>query len=151
MAASSWLYVNAQTSVTLGALLYVYLCHNRRFYFVRNMFLIAMAIALVGYVVFPTAPPRFFPEWGFVDSGGRFHRGQGVGGEPGRYRALQPLRGGSLDARRLRADGGVANRPPPADAGREAAWLVYPLLITFVIVVTANHFLVDAVLGAVTA
>jgi hypothetical protein len=28
---------------------------------------------------------------------------------------------------------------------------VYPLLVTFVIVVTANHFIADAVLGAVTA
>ena len=34
----------------------------------RNMFMIAMAIALVGYVVFPTAPPRFLPEWGFIDT-----------------------------------------------------------------------------------
>ena len=30
-------------------------------------------------------------------------------------------------------------------------WLLYPLLITFVIVVTANHFIVDAFLGALTA
>ena len=32
------------------------------------MFMIAMAIALVGYTVFPTAPPRFMPEWGFIDT-----------------------------------------------------------------------------------
>ena len=32
------------------------------------MLLIAMAIALVSYAVFPTAPPRFLPEWGFIDS-----------------------------------------------------------------------------------
>jgi hypothetical protein len=31
------------------------------------------------------------------------------------------------------------------------AWLVYPFLMTFVIVVTANHFIVDALLGALTA
>src|ERR1700739_1099737 len=68
MAASSWIYVNAQTSVTIAALLYLYLKHNKSFYFVRNMFMIAMAIALVGYLVFPTAPPRFMPEWGFIDS-----------------------------------------------------------------------------------
>ena len=30
-------------------------------------------------------------------------------------------------------------------------WLLYPLLMTFVIVVTANHFIVDALLGALTA
>ena len=65
---SSWLYVNAQTTITFSALLYLYLRHNRNFYFVRNMFMIAMAIALVAYVVFPTAPPRFVPEWGFTDT-----------------------------------------------------------------------------------
>ncbi len=68
MVGASWLYVNAQTTITLTALLYLYLRHNRNFYFVRNMFMIAMAIALVGYTVFPTAPPRFLPEWGFIDS-----------------------------------------------------------------------------------
>src|ERR1700684_2770575 len=68
MVSASWLYVNAQTTITLSALLYLYLRHNRSFYFVRNMFMIAMAIALVGYIVFPTAPPRFMPEWGFIDS-----------------------------------------------------------------------------------
>jgi PAP2 superfamily len=31
------------------------------------------------------------------------------------------------------------------------AWALYPLLVTFVIVATANHFLADAFLGAVTA
>ena len=30
-------------------------------------------------------------------------------------------------------------------------WMLYPLLITFVIIVTANHFISDAILGAVTA
>ena len=53
MVISSWIYVNAQTSVTIGALVYLYLRHNRSFYFVRNMFMIAMAIALVGYTVVP--------------------------------------------------------------------------------------------------
>ncbi len=30
-------------------------------------------------------------------------------------------------------------------------WLLYPFLMAFVIVVTANHFIVDALLGALTA
>ena len=30
-------------------------------------------------------------------------------------------------------------------------WICYPILMTFVIVVTANHFIVDALLGALTA
>ena len=33
----------------------------------------------------------------------------------------------------------------------KAFWATYPLLVTFVIVATANHFLADAFLGACTA
>jgi small-conductance mechanosensitive channel len=32
-----------------------------------------------------------------------------------------------------------------------ALWAIYPLLVTFVVVVTANHFWMDAVLGALVA
>src|SRR5882724_4231576 len=69
---ASWLYLNAQTSVTVGALAFLYLFHNRNFYFVRNMFMVAMGIALVGYVLYPTAPPRFLPEWGFSEAVANF-------------------------------------------------------------------------------
>ena len=65
---ASWVYLNAQTTVTVGALVWIYLLRNQCFYFVRNMMLIAMGIALVGYILYPTAPPRFFPEWGFFDT-----------------------------------------------------------------------------------
>jgi len=33
----------------------------------------------------------------------------------------------------------------------KVVWAVYPLMVVFVIVVTANHFIADAVLGAVAA
>ena len=33
----------------------------------------------------------------------------------------------------------------------EVLWLLYPFLMAFVIVVTANHFIFDALLGALTA
>ncbi len=69
---SSWIYLNAQVTVTLGALIYLYVRHNSSFYFVRNMFIVSWFVALVGYALFPTAPPRFFPEWGFVDSVAEF-------------------------------------------------------------------------------
>ncbi len=65
---ADWTYLNAHYFVTIGALVFIYLRRNDSFYFVRNTFMIAMAIALVGYAVYPTAPPRLMPEWGFTDS-----------------------------------------------------------------------------------
>jgi membrane-associated phospholipid phosphatase len=151
MVLSSWIYVNAQTSVTVGALVYIYLRHNKNFYFVRNMFMIAMGIALIGYTAFPTAPPRFFPEWGFIDSVADYAGVKVDSGShsvsaitnlyaavPSMHVAFALMIGWSL-ARLVRTS--VAR----------VAWLLYPFLMTFVIVVTANHFLVDAMLGALTA
>src|SRR5258705_4953411 len=66
--AASWMYLNSHFVVTTCTLAFVYMFRNEHFYFVRNMFMVAMGIALVGYVAFPTAPPRMFPELGFVDS-----------------------------------------------------------------------------------
>ncbi len=151
MVAASWTYVNAQTSVTVVALIYLYLRHNRNFYFVRNMFMIAMAIALVGYTVFPTAPPRFFPEWGFIDTVSNLtgvhvtHASAAMTNLVNPYAAVPSMHvafalmvGWSL-ARLVRWR--IAR----------ALWFVYPFVIAFVIVVTANHFIFDAFLGALTA
>src|SRR6478672_9080944 len=62
------IYLNAQFSIALGFLVWLYLFHNQSYYFVRNMFIVSMGLALVGYTLFPTAPPRMFPEFGFVDT-----------------------------------------------------------------------------------
>jgi hypothetical protein len=151
MVAASWLYVNAQTSITVAALLYLYLRHNRSFYFVRNMILIAMPLALIGYLVFPTAPPRFLPEWGFSDtvtdltpvhiehhSGSMLAMFNPYAAVPSMHVAFALMIGWTL-ARLVR-------RPAV-----RVLWAVYPFLMTFVILATANHFVLDAVLGALTA
>jgi len=151
MVGASWLYVNAQTSVTIGALLYLYLCHNRSFYFVRNMFMIAMAIALVGYIVFPTAPPRFMPEWGFIDSVSDFTGVHVSDTSTSMHALFNPYAAvPSMHVAFALMIGWPLARLVRSPVVR-VLWLVYPFLMTFVIVVTANHFLADAFLGAVTA
>lgn len=148
---ASWLYVNAQTSVTLGALIYLYLRHNRSFYFVRNMFMIAWVIALVGYTVFPTAPPRFMPEWGFIDSVSDFtgvhvsHASASMSALFNPYAAVPSMHVAFA----------LMIGWPLARLARwrivRVLWVLYPFLIAFVIVATANHFIFDAFLGALTA
>ena len=65
---ANYLYLNAQFSVALAFLIWLYLFRNESYYFVRNMFVVAMCLALIGYIGFPTAPPRLFPQDGFVDT-----------------------------------------------------------------------------------
>jgi membrane-associated phospholipid phosphatase len=151
MGLASWLYVNAQGSVTITALLYLYVRHNRNFYFVRNMFMIAMAIALVGYTVFPTAPPRFMPEWGFIDTVSDFtpvnvsHTSASMSSLFNPYAAVPSMH--VAFALMIGTSLALLVRRRAV----RVLWLLYPLVMTFVIVVTANHFIVDALLGALTA
>lgn len=147
--ATSWLYINAQTSITVGSLAFLYLFHNRSFYFVRNMFMVAMGIALVGYTLYPTAPPRFLPEWGFFDAVSNF---TGVGHDDVTVNAVfNPY----AAVPSMHVCFAFMIGWPLAKLVRNRAvrifWLAYPLLVTFVIVATANHFIADAVLGGLTA
>ena len=145
---SSWFYINAQSTITLGTLTFIYLAHNRSFYFVRNMFAVSWALALVGYGLYPVAPPRMFPEWGFADSVSTFlhvsHRDSvsrlfnPYAAVPSMHVCFALMVGVPLS--RL-----CKHRPV------RLFWTIYPLLVVFVIVSTGNHFLTDAFLGACTA
>ena len=53
----------------IGALaVWLYFWHRPQYLLMRNAFLISGAIGLAVYVSFPVAPPRFLPEFGFVDT-----------------------------------------------------------------------------------
>lgn len=149
IAVASWLYLNSQFSVTFGALFFLYLFRNESYYFVRNMFMIAMGVALVGYVVYPTAPPRLMSQWGFSDSVSNY---TGVSESQGVVSALTNLYAAvpSMHVAFALMIGWPLARLVRSRALR-AFWAVYPLLITFVVVSTGNHFILDAVLGALTA
>ena len=146
---ASWVYLNAQTTVTVGALVWIYLLRNQSFYFVRNMMMTAMILALVGYILYPTAPPRFFPEWGFVDSVSDFTGVQpssdGVNAMFNPYAAVPSMH----VAFALMIGWSLAQLVRNRFARR--FWWAYPVVVTYVIVATGNHFLMDAVLGAATA
>ncbi len=146
---AAYVYINAQTTILVALLLYLYIAHNRSYYFTRNMLFVGMALCLVGYGVFPTAPPRFMPEWGFIDT---INQVTGVSGNstiakvffnpyaavPSMHVACAVMLGWSLV--RL-----VRHR------AAKVFWALWPFFITFMTVVTGNHFLIDAVLGALVA
>jgi hypothetical protein len=146
---ADWTYLNAHYVVTLGALVFIYLRRNDSFYFVRNMFMIAMAIALAGYFLYPTAPPRLLPEWGFADSIRQF---TGVTLDQGPASAFLNFYAAVPSIHvcfAILVGWPMARLVSPRPA--KVAWSLYPLLISFVVVATGNHYLTDVFLGAVTA
>src|SRR5436309_395219 len=58
-------YWNSEFTVVGLALLFVYVRRHEAFTRFRNWILLANLLGLVGYVVVPVAPPRFFPTFGF--------------------------------------------------------------------------------------
>ena len=60
-------YWSSEFAVVALALLWVYLRRNDAFPRFRNTLIVTNVIALTGFYVFPTAPPRMLPSLGFVD------------------------------------------------------------------------------------
>ena len=146
---ASWMYVNSHFTITTATLAFIYLRRNPSFYFIRNMFMVAMGIALVLYAAFPTAPPRFMPEWGFQDSVAHF---TGLTSEGSSANALyNPF----AAVPSMHVAFALMLALPMAHLARrrvvKALWLTYPALVTFVVVATANHWWFDAFTGALTA
>ena len=145
---ANWMYVNTHFVITTTFLVWLYIARNHAFYYVRNMFMIAMGLALVGYAAFPTAPPRYMPEWGFTDTVAAFvgsSAEQSANALYNPFAAVPSMHVAFALMIAVPAIKLVKNRP------LKVAWAIYPALVTFVVVVTANHFWVDAALGAVVA
>jgi membrane-associated phospholipid phosphatase len=146
---ANFMYVNSHFVMTTGALVWLYLRHNDRFYFVRNMFMVAMGLALVGYVLLPTAPPRFFPELGFVDTISYYVNVKHDSGLVALF--FNPY--AAVPSMHV-AFALLISVPALLVVRRRVAkvlWGAYPLLVAFVVIVTGNHWFMDAVAGAVVA
>jgi membrane-associated phospholipid phosphatase len=153
MDTADWIYLNGHFFVTVGVLTFIYLRRNDSFYFVRNMFVIAMGIALIGYWLYPTAPPRLMPEWGFTDSVSQFmglgtlhfDNNSPAGAFVNEYAAVPSMH----------VCFAIMTAWPMARLAKrrwaKIAWGVYPLLVVFAVVATGNHYFTDVFLGGLTA
>lgn len=146
---ADWTYLNAHFFVTVAALTFIYLRRNDCFYFVRNTFMIAMAIALVGYACYPTTPPWLMPQWGFSDPIRQF-TGLAVGGGPSGALVNVYAAVPSMHVCFALMVGRPMSRLVRGALPR-ALWRLYPAYIAFVVVVTGNHYFTDVLLGALTA
>jgi hypothetical protein len=142
-------YFHAHFAVTTLFMFWLYLRRNDHYYFVRNIVFSAMAIALVGYFLFPTAPPRMLTDLGFIDTLEKtadvnFNTGavsllsNPFAAVPSVHTCFSLIIGTSCFF--------LVRRP-----AIRFLWLFYPCLIVFSIVATGNHFWLDAILGALLA
>lgn len=150
----NFIYIAAHIGITLLFALWVFFFRRGIFAFVRNVFFITNALALVVYELYPMAPPR-------LTTGLRFD------GHPFRFvDTLYQVLGsdGKVVGTRIGYNE-FAAMPSVHVAwalivGMTVAWaarpllirllaLCYPLLMVLTVVVTGNHYIADA-LGAAT-
>jgi len=146
---TSYTYWLSQFAIVGATLLWVYFSHHERFAGFRNWLIFANLVGLVGYVLVPTAPPRMFPEWGFVDTLGQFssinHDSGLIAFAANPYAAMPSLH--SMDALIV----GVVMFGLVRSRVAKALWLAWPLWVGFAVISTGNHYWLDVMAGFVLA
>ena len=155
VAANAW-YGSLHFAATIGVLVLLYRRFPDRYRRWRNVLAATTALALIGFALFPLMPPRLLCETcahgagvdhGFVDTlaayPGSWSFGEGgLKAVSNQYAAMPSLHlAWALWC--SAALWGVARR-----RGARVALVAYPAITLLVIVVTGNHFWVDAVAGA---
>jgi hypothetical protein len=142
-----WGYANLHFKGSCLALLVIYFGWRGSFGFVRNTVIAAMAISLLGYWLYPTAPPRFLPELGLDPSVTGNSPLLSSPGDPlfNPFAAVPSMHVGLA----IIFSWSLALLVRPR--ALKAALFAYPLLMTYVVVASGNHFWLDALFGAFTA
>ncbi|MEW2547213.1 phosphatase PAP2 family protein [Streptomyces sp. NPDC047002] len=149
---ADFVYASLHYVVTPAVLLWLYRRRPAHYRRARTWLMLSTMLGLIGFTLVPTAPPRLLGTgYGFVDTmahyssygwwGGQASAPRGLGGITNQYAAMPSLHvGWALWC------GAVLWRHAKTPAVR---WLgaAYPVVITLVVVGTANHYLLDAVAG----
>jgi hypothetical protein len=140
-------YLTLHLALTTGVLLWLHQRRPAAFAFVRTTLLLASALSLVGFLVYPTAPPRL-AGLGIADtvSNGHIDLDKGlVRSLYNPYAAVPSMHIGYaliIGAALLL----YARRPLVRALGA-----LYPPFVLLVVVATGNHFFFDAATGALVA
>lgn len=137
-------YVSVHFPVMIAFLLLGYFVRpGPEYRWARNLIIVQTGLALIIDIGFPLAPPRMFPQWGFVDTmstyGPSAYDGA-VASVANQFAAMPSLHVGWAVAIAY-----VVSRTGPR-------WLVIPVWIhafvtTAVVIVTANHWWLDGIVA----
>lgn len=144
---ASDIYQFAHVTVTLAVLGWCWWRRPELYRTARNALVGVNVVGLTVFLLLPVAPPRLLPGGGFVDAVALAGFGTTHGGPvpADQYGALPSLHLGWAVWATV-----VAIRMLPRTAWRHLCWL-YPVLITVIVVVTGNHYLLDALAGTAVA
>ncbi|MGW4907618.1 phosphatase PAP2 family protein [Streptomyces sp. NPDC004270] len=142
----NYYYATLHFVVTLGVLVWLYRSHPGRYAAARLALFATTGVALLGYYLFPLAPPRLMNGGGFIDTVMLHHTwGSMASGDlkhmSNQYAAMPSMHiGWSLWC-------GLTIFALASAPWARILGLLYPTATLLVIVATANHFWLDAAGG----
>jgi membrane-associated phospholipid phosphatase len=140
-----WSYWLSQFLVVLLVVAWIYVRRNEMYPRLRNTLVLANTLALVAYAAIPLAPPRLFPQVGFVDtlaSSDTLTHGDGLirlFANP--YAAMPSVH--AADALIV----GLALALASRRLWTRALCLLWPAWVAFVVMATGNHYWLDVATG----
>jgi len=147
---ANWFYGVAYAVVTPATLIWLYRRHPDRYSLWRNTLALGTLAALVGFALFPLMPPRLLDVydliggWGFVDTLATHpapwsFQSSAVTAVANPYAAMPSLHCGWALWVGAAIWSSTRSRPARVFA------VAYPLTTFLTVVITANHFVIDAV------
>lgn len=135
--------------VPIVALVVLYRRHSNKYALWRNVIFTTTALGLIGFALYPLMPPRMFPELGFVDSidtyGSIWTFEDGPVQKLSNQFAAMPSLHCAWALWCALVFASISTK-----WWTKALAFVYPVATVFAIVITANHYWLDAVGGFVT-
>lgn len=140
-------YTYLHLPMTAGALIWLYRWHKRQYRAARTVLAVTTLIGLIGFYLFPMAPPRLLADGGFTDTLMQFSTwgswsSHTVAAKTNQFAAMPSLH----CAWALWVGLCLFNVAP--HRWQRLLGLLYPACTIFVVIGTANHFVLDVVAGA---
>jgi hypothetical protein len=145
--ALDYYYATLHFLVTLGVLVWLFVKRPHIYRGARTVLFTLTVIALAGFALYPVAPPRLLPGYDYIDTVVKFHTWGSladpeIAAHSNQYAAMPSLHiGWALWA-------GLSVFMCARLMWVRLLGLLYPVFTLIVIIATANHYLVDAIGGA---
>ncbi|MDQ1749631.1 MAG: hypothetical protein QOC94_2195 [Actinoplanes sp.] len=144
-------YASLHFLITPGVMVWTYLRRPEHYRTARSVIALISVGALIGFAVYPTAPPRLLPGAGFTDTMTVYRHWGWWGASDSAPTALAGLANQFAAMPSLHMAwavwSGVTVYRNATSIGVRILGLAYPLLTALVVLGTANHYLFDVLAG----
>src|SRR5690606_17350386 len=139
-------YATMHFPATLAFLVWMFIRRPDYYLWIRRALVLLTSAALVGHLAFPLAPPRMLPELGFVDTGILYdmsvYGADGANSLANQYAAMPSLH---VAWAALVAVGLIVS----TKSWWRWFWIIHPAITLAVVIVTANHYWLDGIIGLI--